>query len=263
MRMRLAWAVVALLCAAVAQAQVGPGPGVWTSGPAAKVTQLRDKLARPFWFTDFSAAGEYGGDFAGLGISSGFLANGIQSSAQRPGTIRFGSSANANSGYLIYGISNGLLLAGNEYYAIDLRPQVLTNATIRAGFCDTATIADCTDGAYFEIAATGVATGKTANNSTRSSTGTTYTLTGGDAAWYRLVVQLNATATSAAFRIYDTNGALLWSDSLATNIPTANGRHCGPLVIATESAGASQLMLEVDWMAFTILSDLSRANGGT
>jgi hypothetical protein len=77
------------------------------------------------------------------------------------------------------------------------------------------------------------------------------------------VIQLNSNATSVAYRIYSATGALLWTDSLTTNIPTGAGRFTQVVAIATESAGATQSILALDMMAFTVLSDLPRGSGGT
>jgi hypothetical protein len=53
-----------------------------------------------------------------------------------------------------------------------------TNTTIRLGLHDATSVTDAVDGAYIEIVGSSLY-GKTASNSTRSTTGTTYTLTTG------------------------------------------------------------------------------------
>jgi hypothetical protein len=253
-------ALLALLLCGEAQAQghLGPGGGLGAWGPTAKYTQMGDSLARPLWEVDFSNG--CNGDFTTTYIASGALATGLPTSA-RLGVGTLVSSGSANGGAKCGTNVSALLLSGNEQAVIDVAPQTLTNSTARFGFCDTADHNDCVDGVYIECAATGVCTGKTANNSTRSSTGTTYTIVTTN--WYRAVVTLGTGATSATFKLYNSAGTLVWSDSLATNIPVAAGRLVGVMAVATESGTGSLVMYNLDYIGFTVLQDLPRGAGGT
>lgn len=248
-------ALLALLLAGPAAAQIQ----CYGAGCGGAMGWLSGQIARPALFTDLSGVFQYG-DFSGLAIASGVLQEGLGSPG-RPSVGRITSSASANSGHRIISRPYGLSLAGTEYFVCDFYPVTLTNATVRIGLCDSADSADCVDGAYIEIAATGVVTGKTASNSTRSSTATTYTVLVSN--WYRIVIQVGANAASVSYRLYNATGGLAWSDSLAANIPTGGSRQTGAGVWATESAGASQSLIDIDMIGFTFGEDLPRGAGGT
>lgn len=180
-------------------------------------------------------------------ISGGSVADGY-SDANHPGYMKFKSSTSANSGYR-YGAAspyaNYRLSAGMEYHAI-IRPITNTDVTITAGFADnTDHGSEATDGAYFRIEG-GVATGKTANNGTRTSTGTTQALTLNT--WYHLKIVVGASEADVTFYIYTDDGTEVWSDSVTTNIPTAAGRETGHQFIATSSNTTAEDLVDVDFL---------------
>ena len=74
----------------------------------------------------------------------------------------------------------------------------------------------------------GILVGKTSNNSARSTTATSYALAINT--WYKLTITMNADATVATFAVHSEAGALLWTDTLNTNIPTAAGRETDFLI---------------------------------
>jgi hypothetical protein len=123
----------------------------------------------------------------------------------------------------------------------------LTNGTFRLGFHDATTSSDAVDGAYLEVASTGVGTGKTASKSTRSTTATTYTLS--TATWYRLLIVLDSAAARVDFYLYNDAGTQLWTNNLTTNIPTASGRETGAAVIGTNSGTSATDLYHLDWVA--------------
>lgn len=206
---------------------------------------------KPLLFTDcLNVAGVAGFDpFYGVAVSSGTInaPNAGLVTAHHPGVVRARSSTTANSGYLISSNAAMFLLGGGEVFEAVFNITTLTNGTFRLGFHDATTSSDAVDGAYLEVASTGVGTGKTASNSTRSSTATTYTLSAGT--WYRLVVAVNSGATSVAYYLYSDAGTQLWTDSLATNIPTATGRETGAAMIGTNSGTSATDLYHLDWLA--------------
>lgn len=184
------------------------------------------------------------------------------------GTISFGgadinhwgvafinSSATVNSGGRVTSTLSSTYLAGGEQFDCIFRPTTLTNSTHRIGFHDATTSTDAVDGCYFEMSASGAVIGKTANNSTRSSTSTIATLTGGN--WYHGRVTLNSGATLVTFEIFSDAGALLGSSTLNSNIPSTS-RATGFGYIATESAGATQELVRIDYMRVGLRRKLLR-----
>lgn len=166
-----------------------------------------------------------------------------------PGVVRVTSSTTANSGQWFGTANTSLRLAAGDYMETVLKIVTLTNTTIRLGFHDSQTSADAVDGAYFEILNTGVCTFKTANNSTRTSAGTTATLS--TATWYRFEVEVKST-TDVRGRIYnaDTGAVVLAEQTITTNIPSTSGRECGVTITGTNSTTTSTALYEVDWIGY-------------
>jgi len=174
----------------------------------------------------------------------------IPGELNHPGILRIYSSTTANSGAYILTDTSAFLLSGNEFFELIFQHRVAsgTNTTLRFGYLDTTNFSDAVDGAYFEVPANSLAlVGKTASNSVRSTTGTSYTLTINT--WYRARLILNDNATLVTFYLYDDNGTLLWSNTLATNIPTAAGRETGAGLVITNAGTTQTLLAYFDWMA--------------
>jgi len=205
-----------------------------------------DKTIDPWFFTTLAS---------GTGLTLAALAN-------HPGILRISSSTSANSGALARTDLASLLIAGNEQTTIIFRPQTLAGTTIWAGFEDVVSFASGapSDGCYIEMAqvggVNGVIVGKTASNATRSTTGTNYTLITNT--WYSLQIAVNADATRVDFYLYDEAGALLWSDFLTTNIPTAAGRETGHGLIATNSGTTAVALVDLDYLNIEIARTLVR-----
>ncbi|CAB4164569.1 hypothetical protein UFOVP826_52 [uncultured Caudovirales phage] len=198
---------------------------------------------------------------AGVGaFSTNVLSSGTTSSelgeTNHPGITRIISSASVNSGGNIRARENALMLGGLEQANFVFSLDTLTNATYRMGFLDTVDSTDAVDGCYFEINSSGVIIGKTANNSTRSSTATLTTLA--SSTWYHARVLVNTDASSVEFQVYSDDGSLLGSASLTSNIPTS--RVTGFGLIATKSAGATQNLIKVDYLDFRIGRKLTRGD---
>ena len=182
-------------------------------------------------------------------------------SPSHPGIQSIRSSlTGVDRGFIYRTADTSFLLGGTERTDLVLRPLFLAGTTIRFGFHDTVTIADAVDGAYIEMAQVGgvdgTIVGKTASNSTRSTTGTSYLLVTNT--WYRLRVKLDPTAARVDFYLYSEAGALLWTDNLTTNIPTAAGRETGHGVIATNSGGAGNFIADLDLIDLEINRALAR-----
>jgi hypothetical protein len=210
-------------------------------------------LARkqPVLFTDCLNMGGVAGfdPFYGTAVASGSINAPLAGlvTTHHPGVVRARSSTTANSGYLIGSNVAAFLLGGGEALEAIFNITTLTNGTFRLGFHDATTSSDAVDGAYLEVASTGVGTGKTASNSTRSTTATTYTLS--TATWYRLLIVLDSAATRVDFYLYNDAGTQLWTNNLTTNIPSASGRETGAAVIGTNSGTSATDLYHLDWVA--------------
>lgn len=176
--------------------------------------------------------------------------------ANHPGAIRLLSSTTTNSGFFVGTNISSIRLAGDDHFNAVFQLASLALNTTRLGFLDTATVADAVDGAYLEIDASGIVTGKTANNSTRSSTGTTYTISA--TTWYRAFIRTNAANTAVTFYLYNDAGTLLWTDTLSTNIPTASGREVGAAFVITNSGTTAIDLAHIDFMSFGVRRSLQR-----
>lgn len=197
-------------------------------------------------FDDLQTIGTNFVGFQAVSISSGTstVPTSGYDVAKHPGILRLDSSATVNSGYGVRSSTGAYILAGNERFDCIFYPVNLTNATFRVGFHDSTSSADATDGVYVEIPSTGQAIGKTADNSTRSSTSTIATLSAGN--WYHIIIEINNAVSVATFSIFDDTGSLLGTSTLSANIPTA--RATGAAIVATESAGATQQLCVVDFI---------------
>ena len=199
--------------------------------------------------------------FAWVAVSSGTLITPSTTTgrADHPGVVELKSSTTANSGGRVDTDAAAFLIQGGELFRATLRPLVFTATTLRAGFRDNTTSTDVVDGAYIEVSTSGVATGKTASNSTRSSTSTTYTLTAGT--WYTFDVDVVSTAL-VRYSIRDDSDNVLWTDTLAANIPSVSGRETGAGVIVTNSGTTATSLLQIDRMGFGWNRKLARPHHG-
>lgn len=205
-------------------------------------------------YTSLTTFLEFFNSATGSGTATNF------SLSNHPGVFALSSSATANSGRSVTTSTSTVLVAGGETIDVILRPQVLAGTTIRLGLIDTTTISDCSDGAYFEMAQVGgvdgVIVGKTASNSARSTTATNFTLTTNT--WYRFKVVVNSNATRVDFYLYSEAGALLWTDSLTTNIPTGASRDTGVGLVATHAPTSAVLLCDLDYIRLVINRTLVR-----
>jgi len=166
-----------------------------------------------------------------------------------PGLIRVTSGTGAGSGKVFHLQLNALLLAGTERAEYVVRPQTLTNTLLRCGLHDSYTNSDPTDGVYLQ-SSDGLIEGKTSNNSTRSTTGTSYQMV--TDTWYRLVVEVNSDATRVDFYVYSEAGVELWHDYLTANIPTSAGRESGNALSVSNYGTDAVALLDIDLFVMSV-----------
>jgi len=215
---------------------------------------LRIARAKPVLSWDYMAAGVATANFPTTAIGSG-TATYVNTEAGHPGYLTTTSSTTTNSGNHSYYLNSTALLffQGNEVYECIYQPKVASNTatTTRIGFSDATTVTDAVDGAYFEIPAGSFAVvGKTANNSSRTTSSTITTLSVNT--WYRFRITVNSNATSVLFEIYDAAGSLLGSQSNTANIPTTSARLFGAGYISTNSGTVATLLGWLDYQSFQL-----------
>lgn len=215
-------------------------------------------LQRPYLFTDFfvSTSNAAVDPFLGATVASGTTNQPNVVDQNHPGVIRLLSSTTTNSGYYIGTNTAQIRLAGGEQVDCIFYMDLLSGSQFRVGFFDSATVAAPTDAVMIEIDGNGVATGKNYANGVTSSTPTTGQLA--QATWYRARVKLNAAATEATFTIYNMAGQVVWTATLATNIPTGASRETGAGFIATNVGTSAVTLAHLDFLGIGIARTLAR-----
>ena len=135
--------------------------------------------------------------FAAAAVSGTSTA--VTGTANHPGIVTLTSSTSANSGYAYALGTSSFLLAGTEVTEFIFQVVTTANTTARLGFQDSNSSTAPTDGAWVNIAATTL-DGRTASNTTSSTSGTNYTITA--SVWYRAKVVVNSDATQVDFYLY-------------------------------------------------------------
>lgn len=206
----------------------------------------------PWIFQDFySSAAANNQPFGGTAVASGtsaLLPGSVD--GNHPGVIRIlsAATATANSGYYWNTPSGLMKISGGEVFEAVLKPTNVTNCVMRWGFITSTTSADSTDGAYFEITTTGAVVGKTANNSTRTTTATIFTLISGT--WYRFRIEVSRDFTSATFTVYSDQGAALGTQTATGNLPGAGRTHAAGIIATLTPATSSSPLVEIDYIGF-------------
>jgi len=197
------------------------------------------------------------GSYAQATISGGTITTptGILD-ANHFGVVTFNSITTANSGY--YSALNPssavhfscTLVAGLQSDLVFKTPVTISpTTTIRFGVgSGTITSLEYASGFYFEIIGNQLV-GKTANAATRSST-TAYTISADT--WYHLRVKVTS-VTLITYSVYDMNGALLFSATLSTNLPTTT-IIMNQSVIATNSGTVATILGYFDLISITFPS---------
>lgn len=225
---------------------------VWENRNITEYNDLEIRRGGYVMYDDFHTSNSSGqSPFVRNALSVGTFAT--FSSANHPGITRISSSANVNSGGNILCFNSGAPVtavfgaAGMKWDAILRLPaSPVATTTIRCGMLHGSnTNADMQNGNYFEITGSTLV-GKTANGSTRTTT-SSFALTGN--VFYHLRTIYNST-TLNTFEVYDMNGTLLFTATSTTNINTGSAT-CQPGIIATDSAGGTRNLVEIDYMGFT------------
>jgi hypothetical protein len=182
-------------------------------------------------------------------VNSSILTNGVN-----PGINRFRSSATPNSG--VYLLPIGTVIGTGTYYYqpntqvdyIFRTPATIvgTGIIVRFGMVQTASsTVDFDYGTYIEINENSLY-GKTADNSVRSQTSTTYTLS--TDTWYHGRVKY-VSSSLIEYSLYNMGGTLLWSDTLTTNIPSST--RINPIILTLSSGSTAIDLIINDYFSTT------------
>ena len=188
-------------------------------------------------FYDNTAAGAIPQLF-GAAIGSGALsASTVAMTKEHPGVISMRDSTTIAGGFR-FGCVGAQLIGGGETFEVIFQSVgVRATQTAVFGWSDSSVAATLpVDGIFFNMAGTGAAVtirGNTSANSVRSGTLTTFSPVA--STWYRGVITVNSDATLVTYEIFNDAGVSQWTDTVATNIPTAAARVTSPCLIVAES----------------------------
>lgn len=207
-----------------------------------------------FYTTASPGAGMMNGSVLNLGSTQ----SGLYASAQHPGALSFRNGAAANSGYRIITGTSAFVIGGSEEMMVVFRSDAaLSTQVAYLGFHTAVDHNAFNDGVYLELDGNGtgiVVSGRTAAAGSRSTTASTYTSATGT--WYSARIAINAAKTLVTFTLYSEAGSVLWTDTLATNIPTAN---VGFGVLAFEGTNTTPAnIFTIDYLRMQILRTLTR-----
>jgi hypothetical protein len=182
--------------------------------------------------------------FGQTAISGGTSANNATNVApNHVGILRMSSRATLNSGFRV-GTESNTIQHGNGNNCNVVFMPLSNTALTRLAFHDTVNSTDATDGIYCEHL-NGVLTFKTANNGVRSSVAFTTPVPINN--WFTVKIVTNS-PTLVTCTLYNTNGVLLETKTLTTNIPTANNRVYGFAVVSTTNTAVAQPLIDLDYM---------------
>lgn len=199
--------------------------------------------------------------WTGAAVGAGTIAN-KDGTADHPGVLAFSCTAAANTGYrfAIRTISacNSMLIAGGERSAFIFNLTNLNNKLGYMGFVTTFSPGSGTANLVALRVTGGNLDGICQNAAGSTTTGTNYALNTG--VWYRAQLVVNAAASRVDFTLYDcATGAVLWTDNVQANIPTAAGREVGHIFGFYDTVGgAAGEIVQVDYIDLEITRALVR-----
>ena len=233
--------------------------GAATAAAARATLGLADKsITKIVECECFSNTTPGAGEFASGAVNGGSCINSGLANANHPGVIAFRDAATtANSGFRMTALSDSIIIGGGELAVsvFNLRSARSTQ-TVRFGILETTDNTTPTKGVWLEMVGNGtgvVITGKTVNGGAITSSGTTYTAA--VSTWYSARIELTS-ASSATFTVYNASGTSLWTDTIATAVPT--GATGFGIIAYDASADGPTVMLDLDYIRFEINRTLTR-----
>lgn len=226
--------------------------------------ELSDLFSRQYYrriamFESVTAA--YNEPWAPVAIALGTTTL-VAGTANHPGVASLRSSANVSSGYSFQISGTTTYLLDSDYTTqTSFKPFAKTgNVTnIKFGFMDVFTINLPVDAVYFNISQIDsvnfTVMGIARNNNAQTKTSSNYLIKSGT--WYGLEIYINS-PTLATFNLYNET-ELLWTDTVASNIPTTTGRETSNAFIAHTIGGTTlQTLAYIDYISVGINRTLER-----
>ena len=210
------------------------------------------RLVYKFYTDFFSTANDTNDPWVGATFGGGGK-TALAGTSNHPGIVRFSSDI-TNGGARFMTAINCILIAGAEHSEFCFKTGTLINIRVRLGFQDSLTTIAPTDGIWINISGVTL-TGKTRSNGAESTTGTNYALAINT--WYRGKIAVNSDATLITFVLYNENNVILWTNTLAANIPTAAGRETGHGIVMWMAANVTRTF-DVDMMIATRAGYITR-----
>jgi hypothetical protein len=180
-------------------------------------------------------------------------------STNHPGISCWTSGSGSIDGVALKTNTNSLLLSGSEESRLYYAWISGYRAVLRFGFHDSINSTEPNNGCYIELnwdVNGNTIYGRTATAGTRSTTATSFLIDGTN--WRSMRVKLNDTADLVNFYIYDEAGAVLWHDSLSTNIPKTAGHEVGCMCIMHDTRGAAVDQIYIDAITLNLPRTLVR-----
>lgn len=210
------------------------------------------------YINDYIDSSTYMGPWQGGTIGASPSTSVASVDGNHPGVRSYTSGSTAYSGYRYTTDMGAFVIAGGEYSEFIFYLSTTSGThVIRMGFQDSKDTSNIVDGVWINIAGTAL-TGKTSNGSVVTTTGTCAVSTG-TTYWYRAALAVNSDATRVDFYLYlCSNGNLLWTDNVTTNIPTTTGRETGHGWVAYRTAATATSLWYIDYMSLVINRVLQR-----
>ena len=229
------------------------------SGTGVKEFFTRKTYYREAMFESVTSG--YNEPWIGTAISAGTTAL-VAGTYSHPGTASMSTSTTASSGYSWQITGATTYLLGPDYTTTATFKPIAKSGNvtqIRFGFMDSFTATLPTDGAYCNItqinATTFTAVGQARNNNAMTTTASNYNMTNNT--WYSCTVYI-VSSSLARFTIANET-ADLWTDTVASNIPTATGRETSNAFLAYTSGGTTaQIVANIDYITVGINATVSR-----
>jgi hypothetical protein len=192
-------------------------------------------------------------NFQKLTFNNGAWSVSTISNENNPGVITITSSSGSSSsgGNIVPSSTvsprNYAVGVGMQYDLIMRTGSLSANVIMRFGIvAGTVNATQPSDGVYLRLNNNDLV-GQTATGNTRSQTAAYTGIT--TPTWYHFRVKM-ASANLSVYELYDMDGALLWTDSLTTNLPTI-GTGVQPTFIAYNQIAEARQICQVDYVSFT------------
>lgn len=212
--------------------------------------------------TDFyNTTSPFAQGLTGAAVSAGTI-TAIDSSVNHPGVVAFRDSTTAGGGYRADAAVAAFHIAGGEKFVCTFQARTaLTSMLASLGFRDNSTATEPLDGVFLRLVGDGTSnvtvSGRARSNNAQTVTASSHTLPINT--WVTAIITVAEGGASALFELFAENGTLLWSGTVASNLPTGAGRFTSVGVIATESTTSAAVdLIWLDYLRVEVTRALVR-----